>query len=472
MSTPLSDTDDSALLARVRRGDTDAMAELWIRHYPAALAAARRVSRQPKDAEEVASDAFAAMLQALHNDAGPSTAVRAYLMTAVRNQAANRARRASASDIITDEIADFEDADRAAADPVAHHAELGLVRAAFASLPRRWQTVLWRTAVDHDSNTAIAADLGMSPNALAALARRARLGFRTAYLQAHVSTHPVAPECAPYAGRLAELVSATGRKLAAAQDTRHHVSECDSCTRRFADLEAVDRGLGALLLPALLALGPGIKWVTAATAGTATATAVTAGHATHATGLPWLKGLVRPGRSRQLAVGGAAVAAAVVGIGSAYALAHGGSGPTHTKVAVSAGSAAANRASQSAAQHGNKPASVARAKSPTHAPAQARTTVKIAPRSPATSSAPVVTTRSSSKSSPAPSRRSSPSSTSSTTSPTPTSTTSSATPPPSRTVTSTVSPPPKPRPTRTPPPTGPPPWCPPWACWIWEVVGQ
>src|SRR5690625_1034717 len=107
MSRP-ADADDFDLLTSVRGGDTTAMAELWSRHYPAALTAARRISRQPRDAEELASDAFSAMLHAVSNDAGPTTSVRAYLLTTVRNQAASRARRAAASDVLTGEIADYE----------------------------------------------------------------------------------------------------------------------------------------------------------------------------------------------------------------------------------------------------------------------------------------------------------------------------------------------------------------------------
>ncbi|WP_158607602.1 RNA polymerase sigma factor [Flexivirga caeni] len=311
--TALTDADDRQLLALVRRGDADAMAALWSRHYPATLAAARRISRQPKDAEEFASDAFCGMLHALSNDSGPATSVRGYLLTAVRNQATTRARRAAASDVLTDEITDFEDTDHAPLDPVAHHAELGLVREAFATLPPSWQSVLWRTAVDHEKNTDIAADLGKSPNAVAALARRARLGFRVAYIRAHGSTHGIAPECAPFVPRLVELLP--DAEVVAAADVRRHVEECHTCKRRLADLRLVDRDLGALLLPALLALGSGIAWATAATA--APATAHVAG------GVAWLHWARGVGQSRKVAIGGAAAAGVLaVGMCSAYAIVH------------------------------------------------------------------------------------------------------------------------------------------------------
>ena len=49
------------------------------------------MTRQPRDAEEIASDAFSGMLSALSGGAGPTTSVRAYLVTSVRNLAASRA---------------------------------------------------------------------------------------------------------------------------------------------------------------------------------------------------------------------------------------------------------------------------------------------------------------------------------------------------------------------------------------------
>lgn len=317
--TAWAEADDADLLALVRDGHQDAMAELWSRHYPATLTAARRISRQPQDAEEFASEAFSGMLHAISNEGGPSVSVRGYLLTAVRNQAANRARRASAQDVLTDELAEFEDPDLLGRDPVAHHAELGLVRQAFATLPPRWQMVLWRTAVDHEKNTVIAEDLGRSPNAVAALAKRARQGFRIAYLRAHESTHGIAAECAPYAPRLVELLP--GSDTVATAATREHVSDCPRCARRLADLRIVDADLGATLLPALLTLGPGIAWAGAA-------------HATHAVGgVAALKWGGASAKTRTLTLAGTAAGVLVAVSAAAFALTHSGSAGTHEALA-------------------------------------------------------------------------------------------------------------------------------------------
>ena len=110
-------TPDAVLLDRLRAGDREAAVDLWTRHYPSVLLAARRVTRQPRDAEEIASDAFSGMLTALSGGAGPTTSVRAYLVTSVRNLAASRATRSSAGDVMTDDVAMF---DRPTLDTTAH----------------------------------------------------------------------------------------------------------------------------------------------------------------------------------------------------------------------------------------------------------------------------------------------------------------------------------------------------------------
>ena len=56
---------------------------------------------------------------------------------------------------------------------------------AFASLPERWQLVLWHTEVEGNKPADIAPLMGMSANSVAALAYRAREGLRQAFLTMH-----------------------------------------------------------------------------------------------------------------------------------------------------------------------------------------------------------------------------------------------------------------------------------------------
>ncbi|HEV7196131.1 MAG TPA: sigma-70 family RNA polymerase sigma factor, partial [Pedococcus sp.] len=251
--TDLSEVDDLELTSRAREGEESAVIELWTRHYPAALSTARRVARQPRDAEELAADAFSGMLVALSTGGGPTGSVRSYLLTSVRNGMASRARRANASDVLTGENTLLENAAEVPRDPVAAHSELSLVREAFSALPSRWRHVLWRTAVEHESNITVAREMGLSPNAVAALARRARRGLRAAYVQVHVSRGAVDPKCLPFVGGLAALLGGPPND---GSDVAEHVRGCTRCTERLAELRRVDRNLAGVLTPAVLSLLP------------------------------------------------------------------------------------------------------------------------------------------------------------------------------------------------------------------------
>ena len=142
---------------------------------------------------------------------------------------------------------------RTPADPMSRQTEMSMMRQAFAALPRRWQIILWRTAVDHDRNIEIGQDLGITPNAVAALAKRARRGLRQAYLQIHLSTNGLDPGCEPFVRRLPMLAvdgSAPSDELAA------HLATCRTCPGRLAELRRVEQQLGAMLVPAVLLTSP------------------------------------------------------------------------------------------------------------------------------------------------------------------------------------------------------------------------
>ena len=63
--------------------------------------------------------------------------------------------------------------------------EGGAAAKAFASLPERWQLVLWHLEVENQKPADIAPLLGMSANSVSALAYRAREGLRQAFLTMH-----------------------------------------------------------------------------------------------------------------------------------------------------------------------------------------------------------------------------------------------------------------------------------------------
>lgn len=281
--------------------------DLWTRHYPSVLLAARRVTRQPRDAEEIASDAFSGMLSALSGGAGPTTSVRAYLVTSVRNLAASRATRSSAGDVMTDDVALF---DKPTVDTTAHMSELQLVRVAFAELPQRWQIVLWRTAVDKDSNIEVGRAMGLSPNGVAALAKRARRGFRLSYLRAHLSDRGIEAQCKPFIDGLADLsISETN----VPPGLMAHVASCVACTRRIDELRAVNLNFAGVLGPAVFGLVPSTMLLETAGVGAAGAGAgAAAPHPVGGDG-PLVNVLgFRPGA--RWALGSAALAAAAAAI--------------------------------------------------------------------------------------------------------------------------------------------------------------
>lgn len=175
---------ETELLAAVRAGDRDAVGVLYLRYRAEALSFARSLARNSHDAEDVMHEAFTKTISALDNGYGPDEKFLAYLYTAIRATAAG-AWKKNARELPV-ETGDLD----AAREPV-HDARLEAVLdragnekvlAALQSLPTRWQTVLWYADVLGEPPRRVAPLMGIAPNAVSALVRRARTGLRTAYL--------------------------------------------------------------------------------------------------------------------------------------------------------------------------------------------------------------------------------------------------------------------------------------------------
>jgi RNA polymerase sigma factor (sigma-70 family) len=169
------------LILAVRAGDQDALGILYQTHRAKALAFALSLVRDGHDAEDVFHEAFTKTMNALTNEAGPSDNFLAYLNTAIRSTAASSWRRGS-----RELPAETMDLDRGAAlDPrmeaITDRAGNEQVLAALQSLPERWQKVLWHADVLQEKPRHIAPLMGIAPNAVSALVRRARQGLRAAY---------------------------------------------------------------------------------------------------------------------------------------------------------------------------------------------------------------------------------------------------------------------------------------------------
>ncbi|MGH2445716.1 MAG: RNA polymerase sigma factor [Candidatus Limnocylindria bacterium] len=83
---------DARLADRIRSGDAEALGELYDRHASAALAVALRVVGGRDDAEDVVHDAFVAVWRKIDRFDAERGALRAWLMTVVRNRAIDRVR--------------------------------------------------------------------------------------------------------------------------------------------------------------------------------------------------------------------------------------------------------------------------------------------------------------------------------------------------------------------------------------------
>jgi RNA polymerase sigma factor (sigma-70 family) len=177
--------DDEGLLVLARQGDQGAVAELYRRHHAVALRAASCYAHPDYPAEDLAADAFTALLRALADGGGPQSSVGGYLMASMRNAAASRARRRAhrhAPSLAQDEQLHAVVDDGPGPD---HHLlredSRRHLRAALGQLPSAWRQVLVLTLVEGRGVGEVGEQLGLQPTAARALAYRARRGLREAY---------------------------------------------------------------------------------------------------------------------------------------------------------------------------------------------------------------------------------------------------------------------------------------------------
>ena len=167
------------------RGRPEAFGALYLRHVAAARVLARQLARDPSEADELVAESFTRVLGVLQRGAGPEAALRPYLLSTMRRLHVDR-RVAERKTEPTDDLTPHDQGEPFV-DLPADELERSIVSTAFASLPERWRLVLWHTEVEGLPPAQVAPLLGISANATAALAVRARAGLRDAYLSAHVS---------------------------------------------------------------------------------------------------------------------------------------------------------------------------------------------------------------------------------------------------------------------------------------------
>jgi hypothetical protein len=125
--------------------------------------------------------------------------------------------------------------------------ERDLIQKAFASLPQRWQKVLWHLDVDGRKPREVAAMLDMKPNSVSALAYRARDGLRKAYLEQHVTSkgESLTASCQDVRGRLVGFVRSSAKKSDVTA-VESHLESCTPCNSALHELEEINSHIGAV----------------------------------------------------------------------------------------------------------------------------------------------------------------------------------------------------------------------------------
>jgi RNA polymerase sigma factor (sigma-70 family) len=269
---PLDPPSDADLINAVRGGRIQAYGRLYARHVHAANNLARQLSRSPIEADDLVSDAFAKVLSVLSAGGGPDSAFRAYLLTALRHTAYDKARRDRKLELF-DDVDAVSGVEKATSVPFHDTAvarlNQSLAATAFTSLPENWQTVLWHTEIEGQTPAEVAPLLGLTPNGVSALAYRAREALRKAYLQAHVVRNP-AERCRATTTKLGAWTRGGLSKRETTQ-VETHLDDCSACRALTAELADVNGALRGLIAP--LVLGVGTTGYLAAGAGKANAVA-------------------------------------------------------------------------------------------------------------------------------------------------------------------------------------------------------
>ncbi|WP_058956005.1 sigma-70 family RNA polymerase sigma factor, partial [Kocuria rhizophila] len=346
---------DEQLLTAVREGDSSAFAELYERHRGAVLAVARMHSRNDADAQDLVSEAFTRVLGLLREGRGPRQFLRAYLVTAVSRLAADRANdltrtrpEAPQPNGPLDRVELFDDL-------VVKQVDSAVVAQAFASLPERWQEILWYLEVEGRRPRQVASVVGVQPNAVSALGKRAREGLRTAYMQEHVSAQAL-EDCYQFSSQLGAFArgALTPSRTAVVQD---HLDGCRRCTAEYLQLQDLGLGLRGWMLPVLagLPLWGGVGGRLAESLGGlpllggSPALAAAGGAGAGTTGAGGTAGVVDAAGVRGLAgTGGAAGAADAAGAAAGTA-GTGGAAGTGAAASAAGSSAAGSSAAGSAA---------------------------------------------------------------------------------------------------------------------------
>ena len=219
--------DERAQLARSRRGDRNAFADLYDEHAPAAWRVAVVAGRDLAVAASAVLDASVRVLGPGDQDPGQGVSLPVQLVAAARSAAVDTVHLPSVALHLVQAMPELS-----ALDTRAERSE-GVL--AFDGLPERWRTALWLRHVERLAPREAGAVLGLEDAEVIQLCGRAEQGLHEQLAQAHASAVD-APGCQRATTRLAAYAegSLEGRD---ASRVRRHLDRCEACRQR---LDALD----------------------------------------------------------------------------------------------------------------------------------------------------------------------------------------------------------------------------------------
>ncbi|GAA1946308.1 hypothetical protein GCM10009798_01620 [Nocardioides panacihumi] len=211
------------------------------------------------------AEAFERVLRQLRQGKGPDVSFRAYLLTTLRH-AHFRHHKAERVAVPTDDATLL---DQSVEDPdsVVAAFDRGAAGRAFAALPERWQMILWHLEVEGQRPAEVADLLGLKPNAVSALAYRAREALRQSFLFQHVAEAGADSHAAVLTQLPALARGRLGRRET--EKIRRHLDTCETCSTAYAEVTDMNGRLSAFIAPVVLGAAAG-PYLAGTPAGTLT----------------------------------------------------------------------------------------------------------------------------------------------------------------------------------------------------------
>lgn len=238
-SEPVGGRTDAELVALAAAGEQAAFAELYRRHVDPARWAARGVAANAHDVADAVSDAFANVFRIVRAGRYPEGAdFQPYVVTAARRAAIDQVRHSARTVSGGD---DFDDQSPSLAarpsERVVAVESAELVSRAFLGLPSHLRAVLFLTEVEGMPMREAAGLLGVTPNAAAQRAVRARARLRQRYLQAHLAPWAEA-RCRSTVDQLGAYVG-DGLSRRDIRKVEAHLEDCETCRHRVTELQEI-----------------------------------------------------------------------------------------------------------------------------------------------------------------------------------------------------------------------------------------